>query len=261
MYYMFYTMSFDRPIRVFTDIKDGNKTTTDFVVTQAMPTEKGIEEAIALSSMDRQISVSGVGELTLGPDRYSITIKCQASKDNVQDAKNSVMRRADYIIQSLHNSALKEENYKIYQHVTHSDSLAHVHYEVEAHFTDLQKCQNIANLLSEKLGPGVTVSLPSCYHSRGSMDKVRRQAGMLAIHNARQKALEMAKMLHLSIGPVLKVQELGTTESQVASRDDEELLTTDSGIHQRIKEATVYVLSKVTVCFQLKPFKTRGVKT
>ena len=81
-------MSFDRPIRVFTDIKDGNKMATDFRVTPA--TEKGIQEAITLSSMDRQISVTGVGELTLAPDRFSIIIKCQASKDNIQDAKNSV---------------------------------------------------------------------------------------------------------------------------------------------------------------------------
>ncbi|GFR63072.1 interleukin-1 receptor-associated kinase 1-binding protein 1 [Elysia marginata] len=228
---------------------------SDFAVTQA--TEKGIQEAITLSSMDRQISVSGVGELTLGPDRYSITIKCQASKDSVQDAKNSVMRRADYIIQSLHNSALKEADYQVYQHVTHSDSLAHVYYEVEAHFTDLQKCQNIANLLSEKLGPGVTVTLPRCYHARGSMDKLRRQAGMLAIHNARQKALEMAKILHLSVGPVLKVQENGTTESQDASKEDEGLLTADGSIQQRIKEATISVSSKVNVCFQLKPSKTK----
>ncbi|RUS86361.1 hypothetical protein EGW08_005879 [Elysia chlorotica] len=167
-------MSFDRPIRVFTDIKNGNKMNSGFTVAQN--SEKGIQEAIALSSMDRQISVSGVGELTIAPDRYSITIKCHASKDTVQDAKNSVMRRTDYIVQSLQNSALKEGDYEIYQHVTHSDSMAHVHCEVEAHFTDIQKCQNVANFLSEKLGPGVSVSLPWCYHARGSMDKLRIQA-------------------------------------------------------------------------------------
>ena len=98
-------MSFDRPIRVFTDIKDGNRMASDFKVMQ--DTEKEIQEAITLSSMDRQISVSGVAELTIAPDRYSITIKCNASKDTVQDAKNSVMRRTDYIVQSLQNSALK----------------------------------------------------------------------------------------------------------------------------------------------------------
>ncbi|KAK3780032.1 hypothetical protein RRG08_029725 [Elysia crispata] len=228
---------------------------SDFKVMQ--DTEKEIQEAITLSSMDRQISVSGVAELTIAPDRYSITIKCNASKDTVQDAKNSVMRRTDYIVQSLQNSALKEEDYQLYKHVTHSDSLAHVHCEIEAHFTDIQKCQNIANFLSEKLGPGVSVTLPRCYHARGSMDKLRRQAGMLAIHNARQKALEMAKILHLSIGSVLKVQEIGITESQDTSKEDEGLLDTNDSIHQRIKEATISVSSKVNVCFQLKPAKSK----
>ena len=45
--------------------------------------------------------------------------------------------------------------------------------KIEAHFIDVNKCLALSNLLVEKLGPGITVSLPACYHSSGSLDRLR----------------------------------------------------------------------------------------
>ncbi|BFZ24850.1 hypothetical protein BsWGS_27888 [Bradybaena similaris] len=206
-----------------------------------------------VGSGDRQIVVTGVGELSLPPDRFSLTIKCKSSKENVQDAKNSVTRRLDYIVQTLKNYSLVESDFRIYQHVHHSESMVNVECEIEAHFTDLNKCQSVSNLLAEKLGPGVSVSLPGCYHARGSLDKLRRQIGMLAIHNGRQKALEMARILHLTVGHALQVQELETTETQGTSLSSQEDPDLNPSIQQRVADATVLAFSKVSVCFQLKP--------
>ena len=54
-----------------------------------------------------------------------------------------------------------------------------------------------------------------------------------------------------------QVQEIGTTESQDALKEDEGLLDTNASIQQRVVEATISVSSKVAVCFQLKPSKTK----
>ena len=56
---------------------------------------------------DNEIKVSALGELSLAPDRCTVTISVSSRKENVQDAKNSVSRRSDYIIQTLYNHHAK----------------------------------------------------------------------------------------------------------------------------------------------------------
>ena len=54
-----------------------------------------------------EIQVSANGELSLQPDRCKITVSVQSKKDTAQDAKNSVSRRLDYILQTLNNHQIK----------------------------------------------------------------------------------------------------------------------------------------------------------
>ena len=81
------------------------------------PSKANIEKN-ALSSNDenqlteahvssRVITVSAVGEVTLPPDRCKLTVRVESEKESVQDVKDSVTRRVDYIIQTLHNHSLK----------------------------------------------------------------------------------------------------------------------------------------------------------
>lgn len=61
------------------------------------------DEGVFITARDRQIQVAGVGEVSVPPDRFSLTIRISTKKDNVQDAKNSVTRRLDYVKQTLTN--------------------------------------------------------------------------------------------------------------------------------------------------------------
>lgn len=256
----FLPMAHTRPIKVFTDIKAAEPVNkSEFVVAPVnMTNSKPPKESISLSMSDRQITVTGVGELELKPNRFYITLKCKASKESVQEAKTSVTRRLDYIIQTLKNNSLKEEDYKVYQHVNYHDSLAVYESEVEAHFFDIEKCQSVSNFLVEKLGPGVNVCLPVCYHCNGSLDKLRKQVGMLAIYNARQKAMEMAKVIHMSVGLAIQVQEEDFSEYQGAGSSDVEEVDLNPSIRQALAEKTVKITSKVSVCFQLKSQKSKS---
>lgn len=57
--------------------------------------------------IDRHIKVTAVGEVSLPPDRCRMSVKIHSQKDNVQDVKNSVQRRLDYILQTFQNHGVK----------------------------------------------------------------------------------------------------------------------------------------------------------
>ena len=59
---------------------------------------------------DHTIEVTATGELSLLPDRCKVFVRISSSKDNVQEAKNSVTRRLDYVIQTLSNNQVKVSN-------------------------------------------------------------------------------------------------------------------------------------------------------
>lgn len=246
-------MAHNRPIQVFTDMKQPSIPTRQFISNSNSNIANVYNKnKDALGSVERQINVTGVGELTLPPDRFTITIKCKASKDNVEDAKASVAKRQDYIVQTLKNSYLKEEDYRVYESINYQDSAVVCGCEIEAHFIDIGKCLSISNLLVEKLKSSVSVSLPVCYHAPGSLDILRKQVGMLAIHSARQKAMEMAKVVHMSVGPPIQVQEHDFNEAQGSLSCDQEEANLSPSVRQKVGESTIRVSSRVSVCFQLR---------
>ena len=57
--------------------------------------------------MERLIQVTAVGEVSLPPDRCRVTVRLHSQKDNVQDVKNSIQRRLDYVLQTLQNHNVK----------------------------------------------------------------------------------------------------------------------------------------------------------
>lgn len=63
--------------------------------------------------IERQIQVSAVGEVTLPPDRCRLVVKIVSQKNNVDEAKSSVTRRLEYVLQTLYNHAIKVCTYNI----------------------------------------------------------------------------------------------------------------------------------------------------
>ena len=60
-----------------------------------------------LPTKSNEIQVSATADMSLSPDKSRITIFVSSKKDNVQEAKNSVSRRLDYILQVLNNHHIK----------------------------------------------------------------------------------------------------------------------------------------------------------
>lgn len=54
-----------------------------------------------------EVQVVGTGELFLAPDRCRLSVAVRSQKSDVDEVKNSVTRRLDYIVQVMHNHGVK----------------------------------------------------------------------------------------------------------------------------------------------------------
>jgi len=59
------------------------------------------------------IQVTSNGELSVSPDHCRLIITVSGSKESVQDVKNSVTRRLDYVLQTLRNYQIKVSKVEI----------------------------------------------------------------------------------------------------------------------------------------------------
>lgn len=80
----------------------------------------------------------------------------------------------------------------------------------------------------------------------------RQQASLLAIHNAKQKAQEMARLVHQAVGRPLSVREEETKEWSGTNETLEDVESIKT-VQQRIANSTISISSKVSVTYELKP--------
>lgn len=213
-----------------------------------------------LTKSDRLIKVTAVGEVSLPPDRCRVTVKIHSLKDNVQDVKNSIQRRLDYVLQTFQNHGVKESDIQIHKSMRRVESMYDMTAEVIVVFLDFHKCQASCNILVEKLDETVNVGMPEFYHAGTTLETLRQQASLLAIHNAKQKANEMAKFVHQAVGKPITIQEEESKEweGQIEGVAD---VDTRPTVQQRISQATVTVSCRVNVTFELKPkVKTKSLQ-
>jgi hypothetical protein len=126
------------------------------------------------SDARRQITVSGMGEFSLPPDRVKLIVIITSTKSSVHEAKASVSRRSKYIDQTLRNFGVKDQDKSFVQSITRRDTMYEVTAELTAIFIDIQRYQNAHNQLVEKLdAPIVRVLDPLFYHSTLRLENLK----------------------------------------------------------------------------------------
>jgi len=110
----------------------------------------------------------------------------------------------------------------------------------------------LASLLVEKLDACVSVSLPQPSHSKHGLELARRKAGLLAIHNAKEKAKEMARFVHLLVGRPVSISETETKEWEGGQGDDASNPDQMVDFKNMLETSTVNIRSEVSMCFELK---------
>jgi uncharacterized protein YggE len=64
-------------------------------------------KASDLTTPKRIINVSAIGEFELPPDKAKLLITIRSCKSDVNEARNSIQRRLDYIVQNLKKNKVK----------------------------------------------------------------------------------------------------------------------------------------------------------
>jgi len=246
-------MSVTRPAQVFASItRTGiNKTSTETKTLN--PYIENLPEEVIHTNMvnsSNEITVCAVGELSLVPDLCKVMITLGNRKEQVQDVKNSVSRRTDYIMQTLTNHQIKDSDVTTSKVLSRVGSFYQLDTEITIQFLDIMKCQDLCNFLVEKLDESVHISLPEFIHSPQRLETLRRQVSLLAVSNARQKAIELGKFLHAGIGKPIAIH-----EESLSEWDGLETTTyvpeTKMTVMQRRDIATKHVKVSVNATFQL----------
>lgn len=74
---------------------------------------------------------------------------------------------------------------------------------------------------------------------------------MLALRNGKQKATELAQVVNAKVGRVLGIREDSTTEWESGSVETSRDAGQPCAFDQCVKDATLHILAKLTVTFEL----------
>ena len=92
-------------------------------------------------------------------------------QESVEEVKTSVNRRVDYVLQTLKSYHIKD--FTIHKSLNRVEKLYQLEVEVIVEFSDFSKCEQVCNLLVEKLDETVKVSSPVLYHTPSKLDSLR----------------------------------------------------------------------------------------
>ncbi|XP_027783904.1 interleukin-1 receptor-associated kinase 1-binding protein 1 isoform X1 [Marmota flaviventris] len=203
----------------------------------------------------REVHVSGTAEVSASPDRAQVAVRVSSTKEAASEAKKSVGRRLDYIMQCLQQQGLQAENVTVTKDFRRVENAYHMEAEVCLTFTEFGKMQNICNFLVEKLDSSVVISPPQFYHTPGSVENLRRQACLVAVENAWRKAQEVCNLVGQTLGKPLLIKEEETKEWD-GQPDNHQSSSSSLTVQQKIKSATIHAASKVLITFEVRVLET-----
>ncbi|CAH1798209.1 unnamed protein product [Owenia fusiformis] len=237
-------MSSYRPAQVFASFteKTDGKRQTRVAADEPIPSRM---------SGSNQIKVSATEEAELPPDRCRVNIILKSLKEDVSEVKNSVQRRLDYILQSLNNFQIKEGDIKVQKQLLRQESLFMYTVEILVLFVDFKKCETISNHIIEKLDESVTVGTPQFFHSQQRLEHFRRHTSVVAVKNAKEKALQMAQCLNQSVGRPINIEETENNEWE-GDQESTDIPANVLSMQKRLQNATIHMCVKLNATFELK---------
>ncbi|XP_026174417.1 interleukin-1 receptor-associated kinase 1-binding protein 1 homolog [Mastacembelus armatus] len=201
---------------------------------------------------EREVQVTGTAEVCRPADRVSVRVSVGNSKESVNEVTNSVSRRLEYILQSLRQHGMKDEDASVRRFLHREADLYHMDAEVVVTFSDFDKMERVCSVLLEKLDKSVCVGMPQFYHSEAFLSQMRRRACVSAVENAKQKASEVSRLLGQSLGPPLLVKEEETREWRNEDEEDGGKGQGAAPLSHFPRAPTITACSRVSVSFSLR---------
>ncbi|RXM34060.1 Interleukin-1 receptor-associated kinase 1-binding protein 1 [Acipenser ruthenus] len=174
--------------------------------------------------------------------------------DVYRDENEGMIRTVRRNTEQTPTREVQEENVTVTKDIRRAENAYYMEAEVCVTFSDFVKMQNISNFLVEKLDSSVTVSAPQFYHTTENLESIRRQVCLVAVGNARHKAKEVCRLVGQSLGRplVIKEEETKEWEGQSEETEDQSGGSSQPTVNQKIKNATVFVSSRIFASFEIK---------
>ncbi|XP_028294998.1 interleukin-1 receptor-associated kinase 1-binding protein 1 homolog [Gouania willdenowi] len=236
----------DSPCRVYASVVPTSG--RELMVPEAEPVlpVKGAQRAA--SNPLREVQVTGTAEVSCPADRVSVRVSVCSSKESVSEVTGSVSRRLDYILQTLRQQSISDDDITVRRFLNKEVELYRMDAEVTVTFSDFEKMERVCALLLEKLDKSVCLGAPQFFHSSGCLSQTRVRACLSAVDNAQQKASKVTQLLGQSLGSPLLVKEEQTKEWRSA---EEEGGQEEGGV--RLPHVPVITASsQVSVSFSLR---------
>ncbi|XP_004634425.1 interleukin-1 receptor-associated kinase 1-binding protein 1 isoform X2 [Octodon degus] len=244
------------PSRVFVELvpwADGGREQGLVAGGEALPAARRALSAAAAHTGPREVHVCGSAAVSARPDRAQVVVRVSSTKEAAAEAQRSVVRRLDYVAQSLRQRGVQEENIIVTKDFRRVENAYHMEAEVCITFTEFGKMQNICNFLVEKLDSSVVVSPPQFYHAAGAVENLRRQACLAAVQNAWRKAQDVCSLVGQTLGKPLLIKEEETKDWEGHPEDCQPpKLSGSLTVQEKIKSTTIHATSKVFTTFEVK---------
>ncbi|XP_077567224.1 interleukin-1 receptor-associated kinase 1-binding protein 1 homolog [Stigmatopora nigra] len=173
-------------------------------------------------SLVRELQVTGTAEVSSPADRASVQLRLGNSKGTVNEATTSVSRRLEYILQTVRQHGVREDDLTVRKFLHRSELCYHMNAEVTVTFSDFDKMEQATSLLLEKLDTSVLVGQPKFFHSAECLNNLRQSVCVSAVENAHQKASRISQLLGQSLGVPTLVREEETREWKSHKDDDDD---------------------------------------
>ena len=164
------------PAQVFAQFTSSEEKPAKFIDMQESSQENMKNSPDMKDMASDTLQISETGEMTVAPDYAQVIIICANTKDTVDEVKTSVNKRVEYILQTLRSHSIGKDCYTVDRTLARMESKYELTVEISVQFANFTKCQEVSNLLVEKLDASVQVSRPSFHYMPGRLESLRLDA-------------------------------------------------------------------------------------
>uniref|UniRef100_A0A1I8IZZ4 Alba domain-containing protein n=1 Tax=Macrostomum lignano TaxID=282301 RepID=A0A1I8IZZ4_9PLAT len=193
----------------------------------------------------KTVEVLGVGEVPVVPDQCSVVFVIRSTKETVEEANASAIKRYNYLLQLLGNSHIKENCVKSNREVTrHNQQSLTLSITVSVLFSDFNVFEKVCNQVAEKLDSAVSISKPTFIAT----------ASLLAVANAKSKAGDIARYFNCTLLKPFRIIDEGCNEGAEAASLPAAAGSAQPTWAEELNKSTVTWRSRVRVQFELRRF-------
>jgi uncharacterized protein YggE len=188
-------------------------------VAAAPPSQSQTDTGAGTATVSRQITVVGIGEVSLVPDIANVNLGAEATADTVKDAKAEVDKQIEAILTTLKGLGIADKDiqtssYSIYLErdpmpvVSEGGESTSSHYRVSNTLqVTIRDIDTVGEVLDAVVEAGAN-QVYGVYFTVADDEAWQSKARAAAVANAKERAAELAQLNGVALGDVLTISEV-----------------------------------------------------